>query len=203
LRADGINDKGQIIGLGSISGSHNTQVFLLTPSNEGSNIPDFQIGSFDKIEFWHASHVDAVADDPENLRGREVFDHILEIWRVGVQTLGEFRPHDPGATVTAWQLRDAKARAPTWIVAGSSIETGGWSTACRLIEASRIYSTGDDAKVGLGRGDIVKAAEKEHDRGNHNDDGQSADKGEKSHGEPLVFWAISSSVEPESHGVFG
>jgi len=62
---------------------------------------------------------------------------------------------------------------------------------------------GDDAEVGLGRGDIIKAAEEEHSCGNRNDDGQSADKAEEFHGEPLVFRAISSSVEPESHGVFG
>jgi hypothetical protein len=58
-------------------------------------------------------------------------------------------------------------------------------------------------RLGSGRGDVVKAAEKERDRGNRNDDGQSADKAEEFHGEPLVFRAISSSVEPESHGVFG
>jgi hypothetical protein len=43
----------------------------------------FQIGRFDKIESRHSSHVDAVADNPKDLRGREVLNHILEIWRVG------------------------------------------------------------------------------------------------------------------------
>jgi hypothetical protein len=64
--------------------------------NEGSNIPDFQVGSFDEIESWHASHVDAVADDPENLRGREVLDHILEIRRSGRRPSENFAHMTPG-----------------------------------------------------------------------------------------------------------
>jgi hypothetical protein len=42
--------------------------------------------------------------------------------------------------------------------------------------ADILQRPGDDAKVGLGRGDIIKAAEEEHGRGNRNDDGQSADR---------------------------
>jgi hypothetical protein len=64
--------------------------------DEGSNGPDFLVGSFGKIESWHAGHVDAIADDPENLRGCEILDHILEIWRVGAQTSENFAHMTPG-----------------------------------------------------------------------------------------------------------
>src|SRR6266700_1394488 len=46
---------------------------------EGDYGPDFLIGHLDLAEARHAGHPDAVLDDPEQLLGQQIIDHVLEI----------------------------------------------------------------------------------------------------------------------------
>src|SRR6185437_8023519 len=76
---------------------------LLDESDDG---PDFLIVRSDTAKARHAGHVDAVLHDPKYLSGLESVRKILEVGRIGPQSLGEFGPSRARRAVAA----DAAAR---------------------------------------------------------------------------------------------
>src|SRR5262249_38055079 len=141
--------------------------------------------------------------DPENLRGREVLDQVLQIRNLGAQAFGEFRPHDPWAAVAV----GAAARCEG---SGASLDRGRifhrqWWLVDRMAAdrgaADILQCPRDDVEVRLGCGDIVEAAEEEYCRGHRNDDCEGADKAEKSHGKTSgLSGAAQVQVNREGRG---
>ena len=63
---------------------------------KGDHRPDFRVGYAGRPEARHASHVDAVLHNPEQMARLAFLDDLGEIGRVRPQPLGEFLQSTPG-----------------------------------------------------------------------------------------------------------